>query len=362
MRQKPDSRAAGAVDAAGINGDRRVGITTTIPCEVLLAAGLRPVDLNNVFVSDPDPARLVEEAERRGFPSNICCWIKGIYAAARRWGIRRVVGVVQGDCSNTHALMEIWRTEGVEVAEFAFPYGRDRSVLDAQINRLCEIFGTDRSAAEAVRRRLAPVRAKALEVDRLCWQEGKATGEESHRWTISCSDFCGDYQAFEQRLTDFLATARTRPTRSPAIRLGCVGIPPICSDLHDVARQYGAEIVFNEMQRQFAMPYPAADLTEQYARYLYPYDVFARVDDIAVEVERRRLDGLIHYVQSFCFRQLHDRILRERLGVPILTLECDRPGPLDGRSHTRIEAFIEMITDGKRPRPMRPHSNVQAGN
>jgi len=73
MRQKPDSRAAGAVDAAGINGDRRVGITTTIPCEVLLAAGLRPVDLNNVFVSDPDPARLVEEAERRGFPSNICC-------------------------------------------------------------------------------------------------------------------------------------------------------------------------------------------------------------------------------------------------------------------------------------------------
>ena len=71
------------------------------------------------------------------------------------------------------------------------------------------------------------------------------------------------------------------------------------------------------------------------------------MDDLAGEIRGRRLDGLIHYVQSFCFRQLHDRILRERLDVPILSLECDRPGPLDGRSHTRIEAFVEMVREKK---------------
>ena len=33
----------------------RVGFTTTIPVEVVLAAGLIPVDLNNLFIADPGP-------------------------------------------------------------------------------------------------------------------------------------------------------------------------------------------------------------------------------------------------------------------------------------------------------------------
>jgi len=325
-----------------------VGITTTIPCEVIFAAGLRPVDLNNVFITDPQPLKLVEEAEKNGFPSNMCCWIKGIYAAAHKGRVRKVIGVVQGDCSNTHALMEIWQTEGIEVTEFAFPYDRDRAALEAEINRLCDALGAKRADAEAIRERLKPIRAKAHEVDRLCAEEGKTTGAESHLWTISCSDFNGDYEEFDRRITAFLEATRGRRPHTPSIRLGFAGIPPICSDLYDFVREYDAEIIFNEMQRQFAMPFPAGDLTEQYARYLYPYDVFSRVGDLAVEIGRRRLDGLIHYVQSFCFRQLHDRILRERLDVPMLTLECDRPGPMDGRSHTRIEAFLEMIREKKR--------------
>jgi len=326
---------------------RRAGITTTIPCEVLFAAGLRPVDLNNVFITDPQPLLLIERAEQAGFPSNLCCWIKGIYSAAHKHGIRRVIGVVQGDCSNTHALMEIWQTEGIEVVEFAFPYNRDRCVLDAEIDRLCRVFGTTRAAAESVRRTLEPIRAKAHEVDRLCWQEGLAGGDESHLWTISCSDFNGDYEQFDREIGAFLEQTRGRRPRRPAIRLGLAGIPPICSDLYGIVREYDAEIVLNEMQRQFSMPYPAGDLCEQYARYLYPYDIFARIDDLAIEIERRLIDGLIHYVQSFCFRQMHDRIIRERLRLPILTLECDRPGPMDGRSRTRIEAFLEMI-EGRR--------------
>ena len=31
----------------------KVGFTTTIPVEVVLAANLQPVDLNNLFIADP---------------------------------------------------------------------------------------------------------------------------------------------------------------------------------------------------------------------------------------------------------------------------------------------------------------------
>jgi hypothetical protein len=49
-------------------------------------AGLVPLNLNNEFITSPDPASLVAEAEHRGFPMNSCVWIKGLYATARRLG------------------------------------------------------------------------------------------------------------------------------------------------------------------------------------------------------------------------------------------------------------------------------------
>ena len=55
-----------------------VGLTTTVPVEVILAAGLTPADLNNVFITGDDPAGLVVRAELEGYPRNVCGWIKGI--------------------------------------------------------------------------------------------------------------------------------------------------------------------------------------------------------------------------------------------------------------------------------------------
>lgn len=46
----------------------KIGITTTVPVEILLAADYQPIDLNNVLVSDPQPEHLVAIAERAGFP------------------------------------------------------------------------------------------------------------------------------------------------------------------------------------------------------------------------------------------------------------------------------------------------------
>jgi benzoyl-CoA reductase/2-hydroxyglutaryl-CoA dehydratase subunit BcrC/BadD/HgdB len=72
-------------------------------------------------------------------------------------------------------------------------------------------------------------------------------------------------------------------------------------------------------------------------------DYGTRLRDIREEVKRRRIDGLIHYVQSFCFRQIEDLILRYEMDLPILTLEGDKPAPLDARTKVRIESFIEMV-------------------
>jgi len=322
---------------------RKVGLTTTVPIEVIYAAGWVPVDLNNVFITDPAPAKLVAAAEGRGFPRNMCSWIKGIYSTVRRLGLRRVVGVVQGDCSNTHGLMEVLQTEGVEVVEFAFPYNRDPDRLRQELEAFARAFGVTLAAAEETKQRLDRARSKIAEIDRLTWEGDRVHGEENHLWLVQTSDLQGQPEAYEQAAEAFLAEARTRRPIESRFRLGLLGIPPILSDLHAWLEARGARIVFNEMARQFSMPGPSADLVEQYRNYTYPYDVFFRIEDIRRECRRRRLDGLIHYVQSFCFRQIQDLVIREKIDLPILTLEADRPGPLDAHLETRLEAFLEML-------------------
>ena len=108
-----------------------------------------------------------------------------------------------------------------------------------------------------------------------------------------------------------------------------------------------ARVVFNEMQRQFTMPYPTASLLDQYLNYTYPYDIFTRIEDIKKEVAKRRIDGLIHYVQSFCFRQIEDSILKKSLELPIVTIEGDQPSSLDSRNRMKLEVFIEMLLERK---------------
>lgn len=323
----------------------RIGITTTVPVEVIYAAGHQPVDLNNAFVNAPHPGELLEQAEIAGFPATTCGWIKGIYSAGRRSGVDAVVGVMAGDCSNTQALLEIWQYEGLKTIPFAYPYDRSPDVLSAEIDRLCSRLGASRTEAEERKRQLDAVRARAFEVDRLTWDEDRVSGFENHLYLVSASDFNGDPAAYRSAVDCFLAEAARRPRRREPLRLGYVGVPPILSGLHEFLEERGARVVYNETQRQFALPYLGASLAEAYTRYTYPYGIFPRLEDIRRELDRRRIHGVIHYVQSFCFRQMEDLLLRKSLTVPVLTLEGDRPMPVDARTRTRLESFLEMLED-----------------
>lgn len=322
----------------------RVGMTTTIPVEVVLAAGHQPLDLNNLFITAPDAADMVRQAELAGYPRTACAWIKGLYTLLRRHQVDEVIMVTEGDCSQTHAMMETLRDTGLRLIPFAYPYDRDRYRLRREIEKLLEHFGVTWAAAEAVREELVPLRRKVAALDELTWRAGTITGWENHLYQVSCSDFGGDPARFEAELDNLLAVAATRPQPRWRVRLGFVGVPPIYSDLYSFLEARGALVAYNEVQRQFTMaPQLEADLLEQYARYTYPYDVFGRLADIRAEVARRRLDGVIHYVQSFCFRQIQDQVLRAGLSCPLLTLEGDGPGPLEGRTQLRLEAFLETL-------------------
>lgn len=322
---------------------RQVGLTTTVPIEVIYASGARPLDLNNLFITSPDPESLVAEAERVGFPRNTCAWIKGIWGVVRRHGIGEVVAVTQGDCSNTHALMEVLEAQGVKVIPFAYPYDRSRELLRVQIEAMMAYFGVGWDEVRRAKEYLDSIRKLAHEVDRLCWEEGLVSGYEDHLYLVQTSDMKGDPEAFKGELEAFLRRVRGREPFREEVRLGYVGVPPIFTDLYQKVEQMGGRVVYNEIQRQFSMPFDTDDLVEQYLLYTYPYSFFFRLEDIKAEIRRREVHGIIHYVQSFCYRQIQDMLLRKEVKVPILTLEGDRPGPVDVRTELRLEAFLESL-------------------
>jgi benzoyl-CoA reductase/2-hydroxyglutaryl-CoA dehydratase subunit BcrC/BadD/HgdB len=321
-----------------------IGITTTVPVEIILAAGHTPVDLNNIFITDPAAIKYTEAAEEAGYPRNICGWIKGLYTVAvNDENINKVIAVTQGDCSNTHALMETYEMAGIDTIPFAYPFDRDYDLLRLQMDKLIRLLGTEWEEVAVVKQRLDAVRARVAELDRRTWQNNTISGWHNHLYQVSCSDFNGDVDAFEQEIDTFLANAQTAAEFDEDVRLAFIGVPPILTDLYDYIEQMGARVVFNEVQRQFAMPYATEDIVEQYRKYTYPYGVFGRIEDIRTEIERRNIDGVIHYVQSFCFRQIEDMIFRKRLDVPILTIEGDKPGKVDARTKLRIDSFLEML-------------------
>ncbi len=327
---------------------KRIGITTTIPVEVIYAAGCIPVDLNNVFITAPDPAALVARAELDGYPRTACGWIKGIYATVLQGDFDAVVAVVEGDCSQTQAMVETLATAGVEIIPFAYPYGRDPDLLRAQMDKLIKRFDTTWEAANQWKHKLDQIRREVWLLDELTWTRGTITSFQNHYYQVCCSDFNGDPEAFFEEVQDVnRKAAQAQPsedTGQEPLRLGYIGVPPIFTDFYEWIESLGVRIVFNEVQRQFAMPFETDDLVQQYLRYTYPYDIFGRIEDIKTEVRRRRIAGLIHYTQSFCFRQIQDLIIRRHIDVPILTIEGDTPCRLDARTKIRIESFVEMLS------------------
>lgn len=325
----------------------KIGITSTIPIEIPISAGLCPLDLNNLFITSSDPKRYISFAESEGLPQSVCAWIKGIYGVAIIEGIECIIPVTGGDCSNSIALAELLLRKNKKIFPFEFPLDKSREMLQRQFENLINAFDTNWEMVLSTYEFLNKIRAMLGEIDRLTYEEGLVSGYENHLFLVSASDFEGDPKRFQLKVEEFISRCKKRSPFKEEIRLGYVGVPPIFHDLYQVVENFGARVVFNEIQRQFSLPFHETHILDAYLKYTYPYGIKDRLQDIKDQIKIRQIDGIIHYVQNFCYRQLYDIILREELEIPILTLEGNEPGPLDKRSLLRIEGFFEMLRDQK---------------
>ncbi len=323
---------------------RTIGFTTTIPVELIFAAGYTPCDLNNIFITDENPTRFIERAEIDGFPKSMCNWVKGIYGVVVETHVGTVITVMEGDCSNTQALAEILRYRGVRTIPFSFPYDRDREVLAREIDKLAKELGVDPRMLADVEREIKETRKTLAAIDEMTWKNGRVAGAENHLWLVRASDMLGDYSIYNETAKTFVAEAGKRG-KTKGVRIGYIGVPPILLDLYEFVESVGGHVVYNETQRQFSLPYDTHDIVDRYLKYTYPYGVFARLEDIKEAIQRRGIQGIIHYVQAFCYRAIEDVILRDVLDVPVVTIEGDLPKKLDSRTRLRIEAFIEMLSN-----------------
>ena len=328
---------------------KKIGLTTTVPVEVLLAAGYKPIDLNNLFITSKDYSKYIDIAERDGFPKSLCAWIKGIYGACIENDIKEIVGVMEGDCSNTKVLIEVLQLRGIKVYPFSFPHSHKIEDVENEINKFMNVFGVEIKDVENVRNRLNRVRNLSREIDKLTYIDNKANGFENHLYQVSLSDFNGDVNDFEDELENVISNIKKRNPDEKKIRLGYIGVPPMTGDLYEFVEMFDAKIVYNEVQREFAFPRgdKAINIYEQYYDYTYPYDINFRIIELKKQISERKLDGIIHYTQAFCHKAVEDIVLKQKLDIPILNIEGDKINTLDARTKLRLEAFLDMLPDLK---------------
>ncbi|HQQ67729.1 MAG TPA: 2-hydroxyacyl-CoA dehydratase [Candidatus Cloacimonadota bacterium] len=320
---------------------KRIGFTTSLPVEVLYAAGHIPIDLNNIFLT-LDSSELVHNAELFGFPRTLCSWIKGNFSAALSTDLDEVIGIVQGDCSNSNSLLEMIREEKLPVYRFSFPAERDYHKLDREIQALESHYAVSRKQSMEAKARLDEIRRKLVILDEMSYLHRKVSGKENHLWLVNASDFQGDPDRYERELDEFLYQAKQRETLPTRLRLGYLGVPPIFRDIYDNISELGGDVIYNEVQRQFAMPYLKEDIVEQYLAYTYPYTALDRLADIREQIKLRGIQAIISYTQSFCHLQIDNLLLKKHIKLPFLTLEGDQPEKMDSRTMLRLESFFEV--------------------
>ncbi len=320
---------------------KKIGISSTLPIEVLYAAEYRVYDLNNLFINSHLPQGLIEFAHETGLSRTTCGWTKGVFAAALKFGFDKVVNVVSGDCSNNHVMGEILKKRGVEVIPFFYPYPRNRDDLKKEVESLMRRFGVTWSDVEGVFNRFSRIRSKLLMLEKITIEEGKINGNELLAYLISGSDMRGNPESFEKEIDSFLCTVEKRPSLRRKIRAGVIGIPPMFTDLFSFLEEHDVQVVYIETAKEFGRVGEFSDIIDVYHTYSYPYELSYRLERIKDEIKKRGIDILIHYVQSFCFHRNEHLFFSENISIPVLRVEGDLPGPMDEATRVRVESFLK---------------------
>ena len=327
-------------------GNRRIGITGMMPIELIFDSGAVPLDIRNFFIQHPDRVTYIQRGEMDGIPDNAGIMTKGIYGTVMENKIEEVVVVFQKDSIKSYALAEMFESQGVIVYRFNFPEHRNRQSLKLEIENLAkQLKMVNLENLEYWRFKLNEIRELARRIDELTYEKNIVSGYENHKYLASMTDFEGDTELYMTKLYNFLDEIKNEKPFKQEIRLGFIGEPPIFPEIYKIIERCGARVVFNEVQRQYAMPYPADSVIDQYLKYTFPYDISKRVEDINAEIERRNIHGIIHYIDITGQAFADEMLFRREIGLPILTVEGGNSLVVNVKTITQISNFVNMLKE-----------------
>ncbi len=315
----------------------RLGITALLPPELIFSCDAHPIDLNN-FVPRTNLSP----------KSKLCAWtaIWRDLVLNKRIVIDKLAVVAGGDCHNALVDGEKVALQGIPTHYFFYPFDHDEGYLEGQFTALRDFLGgiKDDTMFKAVKE----IKELGLELDRKR-SEGKISSSEAFKLLVSFSDLEGDFNMFKSKVSYLLKSVKS--IESPFIesdtpRVALLGVPPIHPDFHEVASSLNIHIVFDELPFEFVRLSGTniMELAQNYSDYTFARDIEFRLDFLDNELEKRKIDGIVHYTQFACHHMLEDEILRNHFDHPILTVQGDLPRCTPEQLKLRLEAFAECLS------------------
>ncbi|MCX9009891.1 MAG: 2-hydroxyacyl-CoA dehydratase family protein [Candidatus Methanoperedens sp.] len=306
----------------------KTGITALVPPELIFACGGVPFDVNNVI-----PAS-------KKYPGNkLCAWtaIWKEMLINREIQVNSLVVVAGGDCHNALVDGQKVAMSGLTTHFFFYPFDGDHEYMESQLYRLSDFLGGIRYPERF--REIRDMKRLGQEVDRKrgC---GKISPGEAFSILVSSSDLRSDPCMFERAIE-----AIREGDFELNNRVALIGVPPIYHDFHETAQSLGLQIVFDELPYEF-IRHGGVDIKEiarSYCNYTFARPLGLRINFLRKELEKRKVDGVIHYTQFACHHMLEDEVMRKELDYPVLTIQGDLPGSTPQQIKLRLEAFREML-------------------
>jgi hypothetical protein len=257
--------------------------------------------------------------------------------------------VAGGDCHNALADGQVASRNVKRTHFFFYPFDGDVDYLRDQLAKL-EMFlvrhrkgGDPPSDRKSALVNIARAKELGFRLD-AARSEGKADPERTFKALISFSDLEGDPECFRKKIGK-LITASRRYRGPDGPRVALIGVPPIYRDFHRVCAESGLRVVFDELPYEFLRlgGRNLEELARSYSTYTFARPVEFRLEFLKRELEKRKVDGIIHYAQFTCHHLLEDGLLREELDRPMLTVQGDLPGETPAQIRLRLEAFGELL-------------------
>jgi len=310
-----------------------VGITALVPPEIVYATGNIPIDINN-FV----PKSGVVPRDK------LCAWT-ALWRDLTLMGqikLDKLVVVAGGDCNNALVDGEKIELSGIDTHYFTYPFDGDPQVMRHEIDKLLEFLGGE--VDESQFKIVTDLKNAASDID----SERTAMvvkSSDAFEIMVSGSDLAGSLSGFKDKIDSV-----KKEGASGDFRLALLGTPPIYEDFHGFLDSLGLHVVYDEMPYEFLRLGGKSldEVTRSYADYTFARNITHRITLLKSELQRRSVDGIIHFHQFACHHKLEDPILREALcaeGYPFITIEADLPSVTPQQTRLRIEAFKERLGD-----------------